>query len=121
MAINLDIAADFLSLIDNPESVTVVLRPNGDRQEVEIETAHRSVDSLDRQVVDGFSFGSGSKSSWAIPDSQLNPDSEGRTITTDDLILTSETPSVTFAVLSSVLVSLGNSKSYWRCMCSEQL
>lgn len=121
MTINLDISDDFTSVLDNLESVTVLLRPNsGDSVEVSVSSANRSPLDLNTQNVDGFNFTTGSKAVWGIPDSQLNPNNEGRSILADDLIIDGSVPAVKFAVISSRLVSLGGSKSYWQCICSER-
>lgn len=118
MSVTLDISDDFVDLVDNPQSAVVVLKRPAGNISVQIDNALESSTARDRALIEGLNLNVAFASVWNIPDKQLNPSSNGRSIMPEDTI-TITTGGILMEVVKADPLSMGSVVSYWKCVCRQ--
>lgn len=114
--LNRSLVAGKFGLIPNRESVSVFLsRPGGESETITVSDAWRKPTKIDRIIAMGFAAGSRIEE-WHIPDSQVNPDANGREIKPSNDSITDSAGDV-WVVLHSELRTL---RTVWVCTCQRQ-
>ena len=108
-----DIAGDFAAVVDGLAAATVVLTPDsGSSTNVSITNAWAEPIGVDLTMYGGAFLGS-KGTIINVPDSELNPATNGRRIQPDDRI--------TFNSISHKVISVDQKtlRTRWRCVCVE--